>query len=538
MFTNSSRILALLTIHFGFTVAGIADDQEPLPIINREVLVGVYRDVGSGPSTDDLVQVLREIEGVYVRELTAEDIRSDGLSDLELIIHPGGSGGKQGRHLGEAGREEIRQFVDTGGGFIGICAGAYLASADYSWSLNLLDAKVLDRQHWARGMGMVEISLTDDGQSILNSPHDEAEIFYGQGPLLAPANHPEIPDYETIATYKTEIAKKGAPKGVMPGTTAIAHGRYGAGKVLCFSPHPEKTDNLKSYIHHAVNFVRKNSTRKDQSFPERDLEVVSLTPDVSQKGLANSNYCAPCSVTNLLYQFENRSLLNLPEEFDVRKPADDAANESRRSLATLLGDEKHMNALGRNGTNRYRLVNGFDRFLREQCESTLTVAYLGIRSYDINQLNEVTRSQTTATIGIPQLDQLKKELANDHGVIILFGSYKPNAKQSERLERIGGHYVSVVGYGEDEHGQLDSSTIILHDSNDSHDGNKYVSARPVTEPTELWSDGELLTKSSRLVELQNAPIRKDGRIAFLETIFSFHVSSSLIPETESVDSTP
>jgi putative intracellular protease/amidase len=70
----------------------------------------------------------------------ADDIRSGGLAKLDLLIQPGGSGGGQGRHLGEGGRDAIRDFVQDGGGFIGICAGAYLASADYTWSLNILDA--------------------------------------------------------------------------------------------------------------------------------------------------------------------------------------------------------------------------------------------------------------------------------------------------------------------------------------------------------------------------------------------------------------
>ena len=44
-------------------------------------------------------------------------------------MHPGGSGGEQGRNLDAPGRVEIREFFREGGGYIGICAGAYLTSA-------------------------------------------------------------------------------------------------------------------------------------------------------------------------------------------------------------------------------------------------------------------------------------------------------------------------------------------------------------------------------------------------------------------------
>lgn len=228
------------------------------------VLVGVYVDTGAGPSVNDLLYALGKFEDVSVMRLTADDIRSGVLADLDLVIHPGGSGGGQGRHLGSKGRTQIREFVADGGGFIGICAGAYLASADYTWSLNLLDAKVVDRKHWARGKGMVDIGLTRIGQELLRSQRTQIPIFYGQGPLLAPGNRPDIEDYEAIAIFDTEIAKNGAPQGVMKGTTAVARGTYGRGRVICFSPHPEMTQGLESFVEFAIDHVKR----------QRDPQVV------------------------------------------------------------------------------------------------------------------------------------------------------------------------------------------------------------------------------------------------------------------------
>ncbi len=223
-----------------------------------QVRVGVYCDVGAGPSHQDLLTSIAKLENVSVRKLMADDIRSGALGDVDVLIQPGGSGGGQGRHLGESGREAIRGFIREGGGFIGICAGAYLASADYPWSLHVLDARVVDRSHWARGKGTVQIELTDAGRRLLNSTEQQLAIFYGQGPLLAPRNHSDIADYETLATFKTEIAKNGAPEGVMKGTTAIASGEFGRGRVLCFSPHPEMTEGLERMVHAAIDFVKRN----------------------------------------------------------------------------------------------------------------------------------------------------------------------------------------------------------------------------------------------------------------------------------------
>ena len=92
-------------------------------------------------------------------------------------------------------------------------SAAYLASAQYPWSLNLLDAKVIDTQHWNRGIGTVDIELTPAGREILRTTNQKFPIHYAQGPLLAPAGRPELEDYEEMAMFKTEIAKNDAPCG-------------------------------------------------------------------------------------------------------------------------------------------------------------------------------------------------------------------------------------------------------------------------------------------------------------------------------------
>jgi beta-aspartyl-peptidase (threonine type) len=234
----------LVLVSFSFR-ACLADE----PKVTK---VAVYSDAGAGRSETDLVKALNANQLLEVHRVTAEQIRGGALTGMDVLIHPGGSGSKQGLQLGPEGREVVRSFVKEGGGFIGVCAGAYLASADYDWSLNLLDAKVIDRAHWARGTGTVRVGLSKVGQDFFECNSSTTEIYYGQGPLLAPANRPEIPDYQPLALYETEIAKNGAPMGVMKGTTAIASGEFGRGRVFCFSPHPEKTKGLENFLYRAI----------------------------------------------------------------------------------------------------------------------------------------------------------------------------------------------------------------------------------------------------------------------------------------------
>ena len=224
--------------------------------------IGVYSHSTNPEKVSQTLGVFTNIltpeKGFEVQRVDPASIRAGVLTNLNVLIMPGGSGSKQATNLETSGREAIQQFVKNGGGYVGVCAGAYLASSHYSWSLNLINAQVIDRQHWARGKGNVILTLTHLGEKALGHPESEVEVYYGQGPLYGRGTNDTLPAYEELAIYKTEVAKEnvpaGVPMGVMLGTTAIARSEYGKGRVICFSPHPEKP--FQPVFHMIENGVR------------------------------------------------------------------------------------------------------------------------------------------------------------------------------------------------------------------------------------------------------------------------------------------
>ena len=210
-------------------------------------------DSATGPK--NLMKFLTPDNGFTCQRLRPEDIQAGMLSNFEVLVVPGGSGSKQAEMLEEAGREAVRKFVDAGGGYVGICAGSYLASSQYPWSLNLINARVWDRAHWARGTGTVTIGLSAAGLDAFDKDNAVIDVYYGQGPLLVPGQHPDLPQYEVLASYQTEVAQKGAPVGAMVGTHAIVRGEFGKGRVMCFSPHPESSGGPNSLITSGVRWV-------------------------------------------------------------------------------------------------------------------------------------------------------------------------------------------------------------------------------------------------------------------------------------------
>ena len=216
-------------------------------------------EVSKGPQ--NLLRILTPEMGFASTRVTPEEIRGGCLANYEVLIMPGGSGSKQAEMLQLAGCDAIRNFVDSGGGYVGICAGSYLASAQYEWSLGLINARVWDRAHWARGTGTVTIGLTTAAGELFSQPDSAVDVYYGQGPLLVPGQQSSLPAYEVLATYETEVADKGAPVGAMCGTHAIIRGQYGSGNVICFSPHPEAAGGPNELILTGVRWAAGGDAR-------------------------------------------------------------------------------------------------------------------------------------------------------------------------------------------------------------------------------------------------------------------------------------
>lgn len=237
--------------------AAIAGPRHHAPLSRGDrIRVAIY-DPSEGPARGprNLLELLTPEAGFDSERIRPERIREGGLGGFHVLIMPGGSGSQQAEMLGAEGREAIRQFVRHGGGYVGICAGSYLASAQYSWSLGLLNARVWDRAHWARGTGTVKLALSPRGMEVLGADMSGIEVHYRQGPLLVPGHRRDLPPYEVLATYASEVAQKGAPAEAMAGTHAIAQADYGAGRVLCFSPHLEVPDGPRPLLLNGIRWA-------------------------------------------------------------------------------------------------------------------------------------------------------------------------------------------------------------------------------------------------------------------------------------------
>ena len=90
---------------------------------------------GEGVSRFSLQETLATFQSLLpkteVKTITSQDVRNgDWQQEASLFILPGGRDIPYDRDLSGAGTDSIRSFVEKGGSFIGICAGAYFASKE------------------------------------------------------------------------------------------------------------------------------------------------------------------------------------------------------------------------------------------------------------------------------------------------------------------------------------------------------------------------------------------------------------------------
>lgn len=238
---------------------------------DQHLCVALYDDEGgSSRGVTNLTHVFDAVDDMTVVHLGAADIRSDVLSQFDAVVFGGGSGSKEAAAIGHVGAEAVRRFVQEGGGYVGVCAGAFLCSAHYSWSLNLIDTHVFTGSQYVEGLGPKQMwyrgpssrqtmELTNEGQTVFPDIPQTVSVRYQNGPIVSPRLFPGLKPYQVLAWFRSEIVRYPPQKDTMRDTPAIVYGSYGKGRVMSMSPHPEGTQGLESMLAAAVRSVVRNA---------------------------------------------------------------------------------------------------------------------------------------------------------------------------------------------------------------------------------------------------------------------------------------
>ena len=219
--------------------------------------------------------------GYRPRFVTVKEIADGVLKNYELLVMPGGDATQQFLDLGKDGIKNIRNFVKTGGGYVGICAGAYLA-----WDVAMLPENylcpaglkslgigrinflnVVDRTGSTEGWDESAYVETQGGSRVVFFP---TELFTryeidckGENLLVMYAGGPLFESTEgALATYTGKCEKPLLPpvdlrKKMLIGSVAITRNKYGSGRVVLFSFHPELMKETYFLVDRGIKWVSK-----------------------------------------------------------------------------------------------------------------------------------------------------------------------------------------------------------------------------------------------------------------------------------------
>jgi hypothetical protein len=242
---------------------GNAAVRAPLevPAAGKKIRVAVYDDGGIGDveAGQNMKAILRLDPDIWSAIVGSADIGNGVLDRVDAIIFPGGSGSGTANSLGEANRQKVREFVARGGAYLGFCAGAYLGTANYPWSLHLLNVGSANREYWARGGALAEVKVEPLGRKLFPELGDARSVFqvFWQGPMMVEGTEKELPGFEVPLTFVSDIHHRApASKGTTPGKPwMLLSPEESKVRVLLSSGHPEATPGSRYMVPRLVRWL-------------------------------------------------------------------------------------------------------------------------------------------------------------------------------------------------------------------------------------------------------------------------------------------
>lgn len=173
---------------------------------------------GTGTSPGDVAALKKILSSEHLGYATADSVQLDEMGELQireyrLLIVPGGNFERIGNSLTSRTTAHIRDAIQNGLNYLGVCAGAFFAGNSPYNGLNLTSGSRFGfYAAEARGIRKAAVAITSAGGQTLSQYWEDGPQLTGWGAVVA-----KYPD----------------------GTPAIAEGTFGKGWVILTGVHPE-----------------------------------------------------------------------------------------------------------------------------------------------------------------------------------------------------------------------------------------------------------------------------------------------------------
>lgn len=204
----------------------------------------------------------------------------------------------------------------------------------------------------------------------------------------------------------------------------------------------------------ALNFIICQSpVNNKKNYQQKFTKRINSIPDFLQTDtsaefpLKGEMFCAPVSVSNSFVWLSKNGFEKLM----------DCTGENKKNqieMIKILSSKNYMNTSIKMGTGTPGLMEGIKKYLKDSGYNYKRLQYQGWRSHP---------KEFKTGVQIPKLNWIKQGVIGKGGVWANVGWYRYNNFKNE-YTRIGGHWVTIVGYGIDETGNINPGILIIHDS--------------------------------------------------------------------------
>lgn len=212
---------------------------------------------GSGATVNSVrhaTYTLRRLLGLNyaVLTVTADQIlKEPWTASCALLVMPGGADMAYCRTLNGEGNRRIKQYVQLGGAYLGLCAGGYYGCKRCEFEVGKKGMEVIgDRElgfypGMCRGLafpgfvyaseaGARAVQLVPDSSIAEGGDAQGFKSYYNGGGVFVDAPTFEAQGVEVLATYAADLAVDSGR-----GRAAVVLCKVGDGSVILTGPHPE-----------------------------------------------------------------------------------------------------------------------------------------------------------------------------------------------------------------------------------------------------------------------------------------------------------
>jgi glutamine amidotransferase-like uncharacterized protein len=232
--TKRMMIWLCVSLSLSFIAVLLYTGCNPAPR-EKKAVVALYSDLGTWEESVQAAERMFQWMNYTIALVDADYINTKGLEDFSALCIPGGNMYQYAQDISLNGMDNIKNFVRNGGGYIGICGGAYFASEKVVWRGDQLPMTPLGvfpgtAEGPIKGIvpypnyTMCKVNILDSTHPIAQSEPNPAWVLYYWGPVLEPNKDANV----TILGKYDRINQP----------TMLAFD-YGLGRVFLIGTHPE-----------------------------------------------------------------------------------------------------------------------------------------------------------------------------------------------------------------------------------------------------------------------------------------------------------